>query len=55
MCGEGNCWLVGEKRGEGVLLRVGDSFAEPPVDPPEADWCPPESNTTQVRPEADEG
>ncbi len=49
--GEGNCWLGGEKRGEDVLLRGGVPLAGPP----EADWCPPESDTRQVRPGADEG
>jgi hypothetical protein len=51
-----SCWLGGEKRGErGDGGRLRGPPAEPPADPPEADWCSPESDTTQVRPEADEG
>ena len=51
--GEGSCWLRGEDevlRGDGRSKRAGVGLAEPPADPPEADWCPPESDTTQVRP-----
>ena len=36
-------------------MRAGDSSAGPPAGPPEADWCPPESDTMQVRLGADEG
>ncbi len=45
----------GVLRGDVLSKRAGDPLAEPPAGPPEADWCPPESDTMQVRPGADEG
>ncbi len=56
--GEWVKWGMGvecEERRDGWRLRVGDPLADSPAGPPEADWCPPEADTTQVRPEADEG
>ena len=43
--------VVWEERWDDGRLRAG----VPPVDPPEADWCPAESDTIQVRPGADKG
>jgi hypothetical protein len=47
--------VEGEERWEGGRLWAGDPLAESPAGPPEADWCPAETDTMQVRPVADEG
>ena len=40
---------------EGRRLRAGDPLADSPAVPPEADWCPAESDTMQVDPEVRRG